>query len=289
MTKSILIFTPSPDTASFEGRWREVFSAYEQILIAHGFKVCALPLGSPMTEKTDACLPLMAWGYHHAPDRLKKSLTQAQECGAKILNPLELVLWNIEKTYLHDLADQGVRIIPTIFSQNIDAETLTQAHHDFDGPIVVKPSISAGAKNTFVWHLGDQIASFSPSHALWMIQPLMTSVMSEGEWSRIFLGGAFSHCVLKTPKQGDFRSQPDYDSYVRAVDPPKFALELAKACLDLLANKDLLYARIDMVRGQDDEFYLMELELIEPDLYFSHKPEAGAVFALSLLHYLTHS
>ena len=107
-----------------------------------------------------------------------------------------------------------------------------------------------------------------------MIQPYMAAIASEGEWSLIFFVGELSHAVLKTPKPGDFRSQPDYDAHLRVLRPPPEALALAQAAVDFIGRDRLLYARVDMVRAEDGGFCLMELELIEPDLYLSYDPEA---------------
>jgi len=108
-----------------------------------------------------------------------------------------------------------------------------------------------------------------------MIQPFMEAIQSEGEWSLLYFGGQFSHAVLKTPKLGDFRSQPDYQSHVRRVAPPLEALSLAQDVLDYLSQHVLLYARIDMVRNAKGQFCLMEVELIEPDLYLSFDDHAA--------------
>ncbi|MEI9905089.1 MAG: hypothetical protein WDN06_14820 [Asticcacaulis sp.] len=84
--------------------------------------------------------------------------------------------------------------------------------------------------------------------------------------------------MLKTPKSGDFRSQPDYEAHLRALPPPPEALALAEAAVDYVGRDRLLYARADMVRHEDGGFCLMELELIEPDLYLSYDPEATLRF-----------
>jgi hypothetical protein len=114
----------------------------------------------------------------------------------------------------------------------------------------------------------------------------MPAIQSEGEWSLLFFGGQFSHAVLKTPKSGDFRSQPDYDAHLRALPPPAEALDLATAALDYVGRAQLLYARADMVRDEAGRFCLMELELIEPDLYLTYDPEAMMRFKDAVEHAL---
>ena len=108
-----------------------------------------------------------------------------------------------------------------------------------------------------------------------MIQPFMPAIRSEGEWSLLFFAGELSHAALKTPKPGDFRSQPDYNAHLRVMTPPPEALALAHAALDYIGRDRLLYARVDMVRHADGGFCLMELELIEPDLYLTYSDGAA--------------
>jgi len=115
-----------------------------------------------------------------------------------------------------------------------------------------------------------------------MIQPLMRSIFDEGEWSLICFQGVFSHCVLKTPKAGDFRSQPDYGAHIRSVEPPVEALRLLHEVLDFIGRDRLLYARADMVRNPDGGFALMEFELIEPDLYLNHASDQGDALAMAI-------
>jgi glutathione synthase/RimK-type ligase-like ATP-grasp enzyme len=156
--------------------------------------------------------------------------------------------------------------------------------------LVLKPAISAGAKNTLIWEEdilpcaageGDHEVvegATAPPVGPAMIQPFMPAIQSEGEWSLLYFVGQFSHAVLKTPKSGDFRSQPDYDAHLRVLTPPPEALQLAQSAIDFIGRDRLLYARVDMVRAEDGGFCLMELELIEPDLYLTYDPEAAMRF-----------
>ncbi len=97
----------------------------------------------------------------------------------------------------------------------------------------------------------------------------------------IFLGGAFSHAVGKVPRRGDFRVQPEYDAAIAACAP---ALDELAAAHRILAevDEDLLYARVDLARGLDGRPALIELELIEPDLYLDYDPERGTAFAAAV-------
>ncbi|ESQ81683.1 hypothetical protein AEAC466_20525 [Asticcacaulis sp. AC466] len=288
MSKRILILTPNPDHPSHHGRWPYVLDGYREALAGIDAEIFDQPWSDPVTEDYDLIVPLVAWGYHNAPDDFRAAMTRL--AGRRVFNPPEIVNWNVDKRYLRDLADAGVRIIPTVFVDQVTDEAVARARLDFgQQALVLKPVVSAGAKNTLIWE-GDSLSAFTggapdvedrkamPPEDAAMIQPFMPAIRSEGEWSLLYFAGEFSHAVLKTPKSGDFRSQPDYDANLRVLDAPAAARALADAAIDFIGRDRLLYARIDMVRASDDGFCLMEMELIEPDLYLTYDPEAAMRF-----------
>jgi len=290
MSKRILILTPNPDHPSHHGRWPYVLDAYREALAGIDAEIFDQPWSEPVAEDYDLILPLVAWGYHNAPNSFIGAMTALGAAERRVFNPPEIVSWNVDKRYLRDLAEAGVRIIPTLFTESVTDEDVARARADFgQKALVLKPAISAGAKNTLIWE-GDRLADAgagapdvedrkaTPPVGPAMIQPFMPSIQSEGEWSLLYFVGAFSHAVLKTPKSGDFRSQPDYDAQLRVLEPPAEALQLAQAAIDFIGRDRLLYARVDMVRAEDGGFCLMELELIEPDLYLTYDPEASMRF-----------
>jgi hypothetical protein len=266
MQKSLLILTPRPDDGSYFGRWHEVLDVFKAALADLDLIIEDQPWNEAVNKPYDLVTPLVAWGYHNAPDEFLKALKALS--GQNLLNPAALLAWNMDKHYLRDLNDAGIKTIPTLFVDQLTQTTLAAARLDFkQQSLVVKPVISAGSKQTLVV---DADLSDGGPYGVAMIQPFMPQIITEGEWSLLFFGGEFSHAVLKTPKAGDFRSQPDYDAHLRALSPPPQALDLAHALINYLGPDQLLYARVDMVRGLDDQFYLMEIELIEPDLYLKY-------------------
>lgn len=292
MSKSLLILTPNPDHPSHHGRWPYVLDGYREALAGIDVEIFDQPWSEPVTRDYDLILPLVAWGYHNDPDGFRTALAQMQADGRRVFNPADIVAWNVDKRYLRDLAEAGVRIIPTLFVERLTVEAIAQARADFGQTLVIKPVVSAGAKDTLVWRdeglppLGAQgsepvlhaeKAGTAPAGVA-MIQPFMAAIASEGEWSLLYFAGQFSHAVLKTPKAGDFRSQPDYDAHVRLETPPEDALALGHAAVGFVGGDRLLYARVDMVRDDQGRFCLMELELIEPDLFLGHDLEASMRF-----------
>ncbi|MBT8131764.1 MAG: hypothetical protein KJO35_05800, partial [Gammaproteobacteria bacterium] len=113
-----------------------------------------------------------------------------------------------------------------------------------------------------------------------LVQPFLPAIELEGEYSLFFFSGVFSHAILKIPKQGDFRSQEEHGSTIQPCrDPEKRLLKAANDALAVVSH-DLLYARVDLVRKNNNrDFQLMELELIEPALYLRTDPEAPKRFA----------
>jgi hypothetical protein len=290
MSKRILILTPNPDHPSHHGRWPYVLDAYREALAGIDAEILDQPWSEPIAEDYDLILPLVAWGYHNSPNSFIGAMTAMGAAERRVFNPPEIVSWNVDKRYLRDLAEAGIRIIPTLFTEGVTDEDVARARADFgQKALVLKPAISAGAKNTVIWE-GDRLADCrkgaadveaspaTPPVGPAMIQPFMPSIRSEGEWSLLYFVGQFSHAVLKTPKAGDFRSQPDYDAHLRVLTPPPEALALAQSAIDFIGRDRLLYARVDMVRAADGGFCLMELELIEPDLYLTYDLEASMRF-----------
>jgi len=285
MTKTLLFFTPDPETPSHHGRWPYVLDAYREALSGLDVEIFDAPWSEPLGRDYDLIVPLVAWGYHNAPERFRSVLAGLKAQEKRIFNPADIVSWNVDKRYLRDLAEAGIRVIPTRFVDRVSEALLKDTTADFGDTLVVKPVVSAGAKNTLVWRDGDVLAfdaiedRAGPPSGEAMIQPFMPAIQSEGEWSLLFFAGEFSHAVLKTPKSGDFRSQPDYQAHLRTLAPPPEALVLAAEAIDFIGADRLLYARVDMVRDADGRFCLMELELIEPDLYLAYADGASQRFA----------
>lgn len=111
-----------------------------------------------------------------------------------------------------------------------------------------------------------------------LVQPYLPAIETEGELSLFFIGGRYSHAVRKVPRAGDFRVQPEYRGVITAETPAADEREAADAVLAAV-EEPLLYARVDLVRGLEGRPVLMELELVEPDLYLGHSPDAARTFA----------
>jgi hypothetical protein len=114
-----------------------------------------------------------------------------------------------------------------------------------------------------------------------MIQPLIPSIITEGEYSFLFVGGEFSHALVKRAAPGDYRIQEAYGGRSMKVEPSAADKARAGAVLEAL-DEPPLYARVDMVRGADGRLMLMELEVLEPYLFPAEGPGVGAMLAAAL-------
>lgn len=278
----IAVLTPDPADKSYIGRWPEVLERLKATLESTGATVTATPWTDHVEDASglgayDLILPVIAWGYHRDHGRWLKACATWSEAGLAIANPAQVLRWNSDKAYLARLADKGVPIPPTRWTDRVTQEQVHAAFAETGAPVlIVKPTVSAGAFRTLRLTPGEVLSDAPESAA--MIQPYLKSIETEGETSLLFFGGRFSHAVNKRPVAGDFRIQVQFGGLYRAVTPEAAAMALAEQVLAAI-DEPLLYARIDMARDDEGRWVLMEAELIEPDFYLDHDPQKGAGFA----------
>ena len=279
----ITVLTPDSADSSYASQWPGVLERLAEALAPADITVESSPwtdhvgdasglTGSPLV------LPLIVWGYHRDHPRWLEACASWAEAGVRMLNPPSVIGWNSDKSYLGQLADKGVAIPPTVWVEGVTQADVDAAFDRFSTEtIIVKPRVSGGAWKTLRLSRGEQLADAPDGPA--MIQPYLPSIETEGETSLLFFGGRLSHVVNKRPVAGEFRIQVQFGGrYVALPEPPPGALALAEQTLAAI-GEDLLYARIDIARGPDGRWLLMEAELIEPDFYLGSAPEGGARFA----------
>ncbi|MBC8210811.1 MAG: hypothetical protein H8E21_07055 [Gammaproteobacteria bacterium] len=234
-------------------------------------------------NRFDVVLIRSTWDYQSDPALFLKVLQRIQRSSAQLENALALVQWNINKGYLKDLQRAGFDIVPTQWPDKFDAAELAHYFEQLQcAEIVIKPLISANADNTFRLTLkqaqqgADALAAVFEQRPF-MLQPFMTSIIDEGEFSLFFFGGEYSHTVLKKPATGDFRVQEEHGGILQKVEPEPDLLALATQ-LNQWIRPAPLYSRLDFVRSQSG-FAIMEIELIEPSLYFNLDAESPERFA----------
>ncbi len=223
-------------------------------------------------------MPLLAWGYHLRAPAWFGALDSWETLGLPMANQVGVLRWNSDKQYLIDLDIAGVPTVPTVRVQSLSADDLHEARSCFGTEtLIVKPPISGGADRTYMLAAGDPIPPDVLARAM-LIQPMMQSIAEEGEYSLFYFGGAFSHAILKRPASGEFRVQKQFGGRVVATNPPAAALRLAESAIAATPETPL-YARIDLIRGEGSGFMVMELELVEPELFLEHAPDGGKLFA----------
>lgn len=214
------------------------------------------------------------WDYQEDPQQFLQVLADIEQSSARLENPLEIVRWNIDKQYLTQLQQQGCPIVPTQFKQTLSSDDVLTAFENFDcDRLIIKPSISASSIDTFPVSRSEwsqQSANILPvfQHKTAMLQPFVDAVVEEGEYSLFYFAGELSHTILKTPQTGDFRVQEEYGGVLKLVTPEPALQRAGQLAVDAI-GQTLLYARVDLIRMPDNSFALMELELIEPSLYFN--------------------
>lgn len=218
------------------------------------------------------------WDY---TDRREEFLDWAATV-PRLANPVEVLRWNTDKTYLREVAAAGVPVIETQWDVR-DGDPLA-GEGEPDAEWVVKPSISAGSRDTARWtdpadvrrHSEELVARGRTS----MTQRYVPSVDTDGETAMLFLGGHFSHAIRKAPllERGEgVNDHRDSRGDITPRAPTAAQLEVAATTHDALRailgpDLDLLYARIDLVTAPDGGPVVLEVELTEPSLFL---PQSG--------------
>lgn len=236
----------------------------------------------------DAVIIRSVWDYYQKIDGFRKWVDGLESSSIHLFNPAPVLRWNMEKTYLKELEAKGLPTIPAVWTvYESTPDLIRQIDEQWWARAIVKPTLSARAHQTYlVDPTRDKSAHFSFSKGLpLLIQPYLPEIEGQGEWSFVFFGGKFSHCVLKKPKAGDFRVHLYHGGTYRKETPPPAGLDLAEKIIKTL-EFPLLYARIDLVE-HENRFLIMELEFLEPSLYLEHSSLAPHKFAEAIAAVLT--
>jgi glutathione synthase/RimK-type ligase-like ATP-grasp enzyme len=205
----------------------------------------------------------------------------------RFLNDARTVWWNLDKHYLGDLERRGVAIVPSLYHEAGSAETLPELLRRSGWPEgVLKPCVSGAARHTYRVNeanaaaLQETLAPVLAAEAF-LYQPFVRDIQVGGERSLMVLGGVATHAVQKVPKAGDFRVQDDHGGSWSPYVPTPEEIAFAQQAIAAVEPRPA-YGRVDFVRGNDGALQLMELELIEPELWLRSSPEAAARFAAAI-------
>lgn len=241
-------------------------------------------------HSTKVALIRSLWNYAYTFEKFTKWFEKIQ-LETQIINPPEIIKWNMDKHYLSDLSDKGIRIPTTIYAHKGDNISLQMLFEKGGwSEAVIKPTVSAGGRHTYRIN-AENIETYSSifeevlTQEDMMIQPFLQNVMDNGEISLMVMNGKFTHAVLKIAKPGDFRVQDNWGGTVHHHTPTPeeiaFSEQTVAAC-----NPTPEYARIDLAYDNDEKIALIELELFEPELWFRFKPESADDLADAVLKFL---
>jgi glutathione synthase/RimK-type ligase-like ATP-grasp enzyme len=242
----------------------------------------------------DAVLAWKVWDYFHRAGAFDDWVVRVDGL-TRLWNPAPVLRWNAHKRYLAELGARGVPVLETVELRrgtpvDLAAELADRGWHD----AILKPAV-AGASLGLVRVRGQAEARAAQTTldrdiatADLMLQPFLPTI-AQGELSLLYLGGAPSHAVLKRPRSGEIRVQPQFGGSVEPVaEPPADAVELAERVLAEV-DADLLYARVDLVRDGDGALRLIELEVIEPFLFLESSAAAAGRLADAVVRRLADS
>lgn len=250
-------------------------------LAAAGLSAALVGWDDPAAD-WDAPIPTLVrstWNYPEHPEAFLAWLARAA-AAAPLHNPLAVCRANLHKRYLLELAARGVPIVPTTLvarGGTLDLAALAAPR------IVIKPEIGAASRDAAVFAPSDpaaarHLAALTARGAA-LVQPYVRSVEDHGERSLVWIDGALSHAIRKAPR---FSGEIE-----RASGPFEIADdERAVALAALTPYGDLLYGRVDLARDDAGRPMVMELELVEPSLFFAHRPGSAARLVTGLVRRL---
>jgi glutathione synthase/RimK-type ligase-like ATP-grasp enzyme len=267
----------------------EDFFVYDDMvkpfLLAHGWSVDDLCWRNNDIDYNDYDVVVVrsTWDYQSAPDAFLTCLKRIDESSATLENSLPLMHWNLSKAYLRDLENAGVAILPTLWHDAFDKHQIDAAFEHFNCPVlIIKPLVSANADHTYKFTL-QELPKLFPlfentfASRPFMIQAFEASILEKGEYSLFYFGSVFSHAICKRPALGDFRVQEEHGGQLEAIAPTNDMLVLAEKTIKALPEPSL-YARVDMLETTNG-LAIIEIELIEPSLYFNMDEGSAKRFA----------
>lgn len=193
----------------------------------------------------------------------------------RLANTAEVVAWNTDKSYLREFERAGIPVVPTTWL--VPGDTFS----DPGGTFVVKPSVSAGARDTAAYVGGDPAAGAHVDRLLTagrtvMVQPYLEQVDSLGETAVLVFDGKVSHAAVKAAVLTPGSGTPALGSW--QVAPREASAQEVAFALRVVKGRDLLYARVDLLPTADGPV-LIELEVTEPSLFLQHSPASATRLA----------
>ena len=261
----------------FPNLQKDYWPLQEQLATSYGLKVKPLIWNDPEVDwkVVKNIVICSAWDYC---DKLFEFTEFLKQTTANIINPIEVIEWNINKTYLKTFSDAGIPTIPTVW---LDKEDNLDAIEQFDSKeIVIKPAVGAGSSGMRKFTLNSPEAiSSAKEHAkkllqesISMVQPYLDSADLHGENALVLFDGKLSHSIHR-PVAGH-KGTPDQEietaSYIEASSRQKEIAEKIVSCLPFTPA----YLRVDFLKDNKGADVVLEAEMIEPTLFFEVYPKS---------------
>ncbi len=285
-------FEPQPGNRYVENIFTE-YHLLRTALEARGLSVERTYWDNPNYDwsRTKAVVFRTIWDYF---ERFEEFWPWVQALNQKtqLINPFSLLRWNIDKHYLKDLAERGIKIVPTHFVDHGEHQSLKAICNQKGWcDIVIKPAVSGAAFHTYKI-LEKNREEYEPlfqqlvGERDMLVQPYQPTITELGEASLMVFNGSYTHAILKKAKPGDYRVQDDFGGTVHPYEPSAreiaFAEKVFSVCDPMPA-----YGRADIMWDATGEIYLSELEIVEPELWVRNHPAAAEDFAEGILAMLT--
>ncbi len=261
-------------------------------LSARGVSVHAVSWPDPAAQWSsfDAVVVRSPWDYFLRAHEFHQWLDRLERERIPVHNDVRILRWNADKSYLRDVGARGVPVIPTRWLAAGATASLAELRRETGwSELVVKPTVSGGAHRTWRAAPGaesdDEVRLVEMvAEGAVMVQPLIAEIELEGEWSLVFFAGRYSHAVLKRPGTGDFRVQREHGGTLEAAEPAASVIAAAARTIGAIpfGEGPPLYARVDGCIV-DGELLLMELEVLEPELFLRCAAESADRLADALL------
>ncbi|WP_336032580.1 ATP-grasp domain-containing protein [Geodermatophilus sp. FMUSA9-8] len=261
-------------------------------LAAEGLTASAADWADPTVDWSAATAVVVRSTWDYAPRR-DEFLTWARrvEEGTRLANPAAVLAWNTDKRYLRELAGAGVPVVPTAWAEG--PGDVDGALSRWPGDVVVKPVVSAGARDTVRFpperragarELAEGILA---SGRAVMVQPYLARLDAEGETGLVYVGGTYSHAFGKGALLAGEALGPglfaEETITARTAGPEQRALgDRVLAWVRERTGETPLYARVDLVPGDDGAPQVIEVELTEPSLFLTTDDGAAARFAAAI-------
>ncbi|MDX1912106.1 MAG: hypothetical protein SFV22_11495, partial [Saprospiraceae bacterium] len=266
-----------------------------QILKEDGFVIAALERAGLKVRRLNWATPDFDWGNTRLAvfrttwdyfDNIQQFLPWLDRAAAqtRLLNPYELVRWNLDKHYLLDLQSKGIRIIPTTVVERGQSCNLSEQMNFFGTEaLIIKPCIAGTARHAYRVgrnNVAERQVIFDQllQEEAMLVQPFQHSVLSRGEVSVVVIGGIARHAVLKVARPGDFRVHDDFGGTVHTHEMSAAEREIAERAFASCAPTPA-YARVDLILDNEGLPAISEFEVIEPELFFRFNPEAAELLA----------